>query len=135
MKYKIFNFARQLALMLLVIWTVVSLVTLLIEIVPGDPATVILGETATQEQIEKWKAERGYDRPLYWNAKAEGTEKATRTVLWERSISLFALDFGRSDSGRSVDIGHEPTSVPSGANSTTTSSRILAGAIPTVGST
>jgi peptide/nickel transport system permease protein len=61
----------------------------------------------TQEQIEKWKAERGYDRPLYWNPKEEGTAKVTRTVLWERSVSLFALDFGRSDSGRSVDIGHE----------------------------
>ena len=36
MKYKVLNFARQLALILLVIWTVVSLVTLLIELVPGD---------------------------------------------------------------------------------------------------
>jgi peptide/nickel transport system permease protein len=65
------------------------------------------GKRVTQEQIEKWKAERGYDRPLYWNAKEEGAAKLTRTVLWERSVSLFALDFGRSDSGRSVDIGHE----------------------------
>jgi len=48
--------------MLLVIWTVVSLVTLLIEIVPGDPATVILGETATQEQIENFRAKHGLDR-------------------------------------------------------------------------
>ena len=45
MKYKLLNFARQLALTLLVIWTVVSLVTLLIELVPGDPATAILGES------------------------------------------------------------------------------------------
>jgi peptide/nickel transport system permease protein len=28
-------------------------------------------------------------------------------VLWERSVSLMALRFGRSDSTRSVDIGHE----------------------------
>jgi len=28
-------------------------------------------------------------------------------VLWERSVSLFALDLGRSDSARAVDIGHE----------------------------
>jgi peptide/nickel transport system permease protein len=28
-------------------------------------------------------------------------------VLWERSVSLMALQFGRSDSARSVDIGHE----------------------------
>src|SRR5947209_3262758 len=66
MKYKVLNFARQLALMLLVIWTVVSLVTLLIEIVPGDPATVILGETATQEQIENFRMKHGLDRPAFF---------------------------------------------------------------------
>jgi peptide/nickel transport system permease protein len=41
MKYKLLNFARHLGLMLLVVWTVVSLVTLLIQLVPGDPATGI----------------------------------------------------------------------------------------------
>lgn len=66
MKYKLLNFGRQLALMLLVIWTVVSLVTLLIEIVPGDPATVILGETATQEQIENFRAKHGLDQPAFF---------------------------------------------------------------------
>ncbi len=58
--------ARQLALMLLVIWTVVSLVTLLIEFVPGDPATVILGETATREQIENFNLKHGLDRPAFF---------------------------------------------------------------------
>ncbi len=66
MKYKLLNFGRQLALMLFVIWTVVSLVTLLIEFVPGDPATVILGETATQEQIENFRAKHGLDRPAFF---------------------------------------------------------------------
>ena len=66
MKFKILNFARQLALMLLVIWTVVSLVTLLIELVPGDPATVILGETATTEQIENFRHQHGLDRPAFF---------------------------------------------------------------------
>ena len=28
-------------------------------------------------------------------------------MLWERSVSLMLLDFGRSDSARSTDIGHE----------------------------
>jgi peptide/nickel transport system permease protein len=75
---------------------------------PDDMARLnIGGKRVTQEQIDKWKAERGYDKPLYWNAKEEGADKFEKTVLWERSISLFALDFGRSDSGRSVDIGHE----------------------------
>jgi len=75
---------------------------------PDDMARLnIGGKRVTQEQIDKWKAERGYDKPLYWNAEASGTAKATRTVLWERSVSLLLLDFGRSDSARSTDIGHE----------------------------
>ena len=75
---------------------------------PDDMARLnIGGKRVTQEQIDKWKAERGYDRPLYWNGAESGTEKLTRTVLWERSVSLMALRFGRSDSTRSVDIGYE----------------------------
>lgn len=66
MKYRLLNLSRQLALMLLVIWTVVSLVTLLIELVPGDPATVILGETATQEQIDNFRTKHGLDRPAFF---------------------------------------------------------------------
>jgi ABC-type dipeptide/oligopeptide/nickel transport system permease component len=66
MKYKLLNFARHLALMLLVVWTVVSLVTLLIELVPGDPATAILGETATAEQIANFNQKHGLDRPAFF---------------------------------------------------------------------
>ena len=75
---------------------------------PDDMARLnIGGRRITQEQIDKWKRERGYDRPLYWNDAEAGTARLTRTVLWERSVSLMALDFGRSDSARSTDIGHE----------------------------
>ena len=75
---------------------------------PDDMARLnIGGKRVNQEQIDKWKGERGYDRPLYYNDQAQGTDKITRTVLWERSVSLMLLDFGRSDSARSVDIGHE----------------------------
>lgn len=66
MKYKLLNFARQFALILLVIWTVVSLVTLLIELVPGSPATTILGETATAEQIANFNAKHGLDKPAFF---------------------------------------------------------------------
>ena len=66
MKYRIVNLLRHLALMLLVIWTVVTLVTFLMEIVPGDPATVILGETATHEQIENFRIKHGLDRPAFF---------------------------------------------------------------------
>ncbi len=66
MKYKLLNLARQLGLMLLVIWTVVSLVTLLIELVPGSPAATILGETATAEQIANFNQKHGLDRPAFF---------------------------------------------------------------------
>ncbi len=68
MKYKLLNFARQLGLTLLVIFTVVSLVTLLIELVPGSPATTILGETATAEQIANFNQKHGLDRPAFFFA-------------------------------------------------------------------
>lgn len=65
-KYKLISFFRQLGLTLLVIWTVVSLVTLLIELVPGDPATGILGENATAEQIANFNKKHGLDRPAFF---------------------------------------------------------------------
>ena len=66
MKYRLLRFARNVGLTLLVIWTVVTLVTLLIELVPGSPATTILGETATSEQIENFNQKHGLDRPLFF---------------------------------------------------------------------
>ncbi|MBA2736992.1 MAG: ABC transporter permease [Pyrinomonadaceae bacterium] len=60
------NFVRQIALILLVVWTVVSLVTLLIELVPGDPATTILGETASPEQIANFNQKHGLDQPAFF---------------------------------------------------------------------
>jgi len=75
---------------------------------PDDMARLnIGGKRVTQEQIEKWKAERGYDKPLYWNDKASGSAKVTDTILWDRSVSLMALDFGRSDARSAINIGHE----------------------------
>ncbi len=43
-----------------------SLVTLLIELVPGDPAAAILGDQATPEQIDAFRARHGLDRPAFF---------------------------------------------------------------------
>lgn len=75
---------------------------------PDDMARLnIGGKRVTQVQIEKWKTERGYDKPLYWNVSQAGTAKLTDTIVWERSASLMLWDFGRSDARQAVDIGHE----------------------------
>ena len=65
------------------------------------------GKRITQEAIERWKVERAYDKPLYFNPQREGTEKITDTIFWDRSVSLFALKFGRADSESAGDIGGE----------------------------
>lgn len=75
---------------------------------PDDMARLnIGGKRVTQELIEKWKTERGYDKPLYWNDKLEGSNKLTETIFWERSVSLFTLNFGRADAESGGDLGHE----------------------------
>ena len=75
---------------------------------PDDMARLNLGgKRVTQEAIEKWKAERNYDKPLYFNPQKQGREAVTDTIFWDRSVSLFALQFGRADSESAGDIGHE----------------------------
>ena len=75
---------------------------------PDDMARLNLGgKRVTQEAIEKWKIERGYDKPLYYNPEKRGVEALTDTIFWDRSVSLFALRFGRADSESSGDIGHQ----------------------------
>jgi len=75
---------------------------------PDDMARLnIGGKRVNQEVIEQWKAERGYDKPLYVNPARQGSERFTDTIFWERSVSLFALDFGRADAESAGDIGHE----------------------------
>jgi len=73
---------------------------------PDDMARLSIGgQRVSQDAIEKWKAERGYDRPLFYNAQAQGAARLTDTVFYRRSVPLLALDFGASDGGR--DIGRE----------------------------
>ncbi len=73
---------------------------------PDDMARMQLGaKRVTPEAIEKWKAERGYDRPMLYNAAAEGAGRLTETIFFQKSVRLFAFDFGNADDGRSI--GHE----------------------------
>lgn len=73
---------------------------------PDDMARMnIGGKRVSQDAIEKWKVERGYNKPLFWNDAAPDAGKLTKTIFFDRSVQLFALDFGPSDSGR--DIGYE----------------------------
>ncbi len=75
---------------------------------PDQMARLHLGERhVTQEAIDTWKKQRGYDLPLLINSEADGISAFTRTIFFEKSIRLFIFDFGSSDNGRDIsyDIG------------------------------
>jgi peptide/nickel transport system permease protein len=73
---------------------------------PDDMARLALGaKRVTPDAIEKWKAERGYDKPLLVNTRAEGVAQLTDTIFFQKSARLFAFDFGNADDGR--NIGYE----------------------------
>ncbi len=70
---------------------------------PDDMARAQLGaKQVTPELIQSWKAERGYDKPLFFNSKASGLNKLTDTLFVQESVKLFAFDFGSSDAGRNI---------------------------------
>ncbi|AYH44316.1 ABC transporter permease [Azoarcus sp. DN11] len=70
---------------------------------PDDMARMQLGvKRVTPEAIERWKVERGYDRPLFFNAKAQGSGRVTDTIFFQKSLRMFTFDFGRADDGRDI---------------------------------
>ena len=70
---------------------------------PDDMARMQLGvKRVTPEAIQKWKAERGYDKPLVWNAAASDGAQLTETIFFSKSVRMFAGDFGRADDGRDI---------------------------------
>ncbi len=103
MKLKALGLLRRAGLLVLVVWTVVSLVTLLIELVPGDPAVAVLGDQATPEQLAQFRAKHGLDRPPFFFGLPQDSEGRRRfrwygldnryTDYW---VAILHGDFGRS---------------------------------------
>jgi peptide/nickel transport system permease protein len=54
----------------------------------------------TQQAINIWKQQHGYDLPLIWNEKADNP--IAETIFYQKSVHLFVFDFGISDSGRNI---------------------------------
>ena len=64
---------------------------------PDDIARKAVGERARPEVYQQWKANHGYDKPLFVNPRASGTGRVTDTLLAEHYRRMLAFDFGRSD--------------------------------------
>jgi peptide/nickel transport system permease protein len=70
---------------------------------PDDMARAQLGaKQVTPALIQSWKEEKGYDKPLFVNTKAEGLERVTDTLFFRESLKLFQFDFGTSDANRDI---------------------------------
>jgi peptide/nickel transport system permease protein len=68
---------------------------------PDDMARMQLGQKhITQQAVDNWKQQRGYDLPLLWNDNADNP--LTETIFYQKSVHLFVFDFGMSDSGRNI---------------------------------
>lgn len=88
MKRAIRAVGRTLAILLPVMFGVVTAVFLLLRIVPGDPAVMILGERATDEQISALRTELGLNLPL-----------------WQQYLSFLGQIFLHGDTGESLATG------------------------------
>jgi len=70
---------------------------------PDDMARMQLGaKHVTPAAIEKWKQARGYDRPLLFDEQQQGMAKFTGTIFFDKSVRLFAFQFGQADDGRDI---------------------------------
>ena len=81
---------------------------------PDDMARMHLGaKRVTSEAIEKWKADHGYDKPLLYNGAESGLARLGNTIFYEKSVRLFAFDFGASDDGRDIGFDISQRMLPS----------------------
>ena len=94
LRFKIFGILRRVLILILVVWTVVSLVTLLIELVPGDPAVAVLGEQATPEQFAQFREKHGLDRPPFFFSFPRD-DNGARHFVWHGASNRY-VDYWRA---------------------------------------
>ena len=81
---------------------------------PDDMARMQLGQKhVTQQAVQNWKAQHGYDNPMLWNTNAQGTELFTQTIFYSKSVGLMLFRFGISDSGRNIGADIKERAMPS----------------------
>jgi len=70
---------------------------------PDDMARMHLGQKhVTEQAVDNWKQQRGYHLPLLINTEVKGLDSIKKTIFYQKSLRLFAFNFGLSDSGRNI---------------------------------
>jgi len=100
------NYIIRRTLYALPILLAVNLITFVLFFVVNSPdnmARMHLGQKrVTQEAINKWKQDHGYDKPLLFNSHPVQGNAFTDTIFFEKSLKLFVFDFGSADDGRNI---------------------------------
>lgn len=91
------------AIPILLLVNVITFVLFFIVNSPDDMARMHLGNKhVTQQAIDNWKKQQGYDKPLFINHEASGLKTVTDTLFVNKSIDLLRFNFGASDQGRDI---------------------------------
>lgn len=61
----LYTFAKRIAGFVGVLFVLSLMIFILARVVPGDPARIALGPSASQEQVDAMRTEMGLDRPLF----------------------------------------------------------------------
>ncbi|WP_085314894.1 ABC transporter permease [Derxia lacustris] len=70
---------------------------------PDEMARLTLGERrVSSEAVALWKAERGFDKPTYFNPGATGLGKFTETIFFDTSADSARFRFGYANDGREI---------------------------------
>ncbi len=90
---------RRLLGLIPVLFGVSLLVFIIPRVVPGDPATIMLGERSSEANRERLREELGLNRPLFLNFtdfKEQGPLGLFDSQYFEFMGNILVLDFGRS---------------------------------------
>lgn len=93
--------ARRMLTLIGQVLLVATIVFLMLRLVPGDPARAVLGETASEDQVQAMRGKLGIDRPI-WEQYIEWLGNAIRgdlgnSIISGRSISSDIVSrFGNS---------------------------------------
>ena len=126
---------RRILALLPILLGVSAVAFLIIHLIPGDPASAMLGPSATTEQIEATRHEMGLDRPL-WEQLAGFYGRVIRgdlgrsyflnrpvtVALWERAEPTFALTLAALFVAIAIGV---PAGIVAGANPGSLLDRVL----------
>ena len=86
---------RRLLMLPISLLLVVIFAFSIIHLTPGDPAAILLGEFATQDQIDKLREDLGFNKPVYvqfyeWFGQIMQGDFGTSLIMKEKVVDILA---------------------------------------------